>query len=381
MKRRINDRYRLYDVYDATVVAIDREHDLALLKIDAKDLPAIALGVASEVQPKDSVWAVGFPANQVTETRPSKARGQIEAIGGEDRLREFKTSVLVSPGNSGGPLVNDRGKAIGIVVSTASKVMYQYGQVKEQASLSAVVPINIARVMLPENVDLDGEPSSHGLVFSEEDIEQSVVPSVVLVLWKAVGSQVAGRQANAYHHKGLKAMLNSDFENAIEEFNRAIAADHTYVNAYKGRGQAHFFQGNVALAAVDFGVALSLDPRDAQAYLGRGNAYYRARDFDAALADTNAVLAINKNAIPAYLLRGEIYGRQGFYTQAFDDFERVIALDPVNPTGYIHRGTLFLRHFGNTQRACVDWEKACDLSMCEPYAAAVLAGHCAPLSQ
>ena len=379
VKRRSDDRYRTDDVYNATVVAMDREHDLALLKIKARKLPTIALGVASEVRRKENVWAFGFPENRVTETYPSKARGQIESISGPDRLREFKTSVLVSPGNSGGPLVNGRGEAIGVVVSIASKVMFQYGKVKEQTNLSAVVPISVARVMLPENVDIDDKPSAPGLVLSEEEIEQSVVPSVVLVLWKAVGSQVARRQANVYHQQGLKALLNSHFRNAIEEFNKAIAADHTHVNAYKGRGQAHFFQGNAELAVVDFGVALSLSPKDGDAYAGRSNANYHAGYLDDALNDINAAIAINGNDASAYLLRGQIYGRQGEPDRALNDYDRAIAVNPTNPSAYEKRGLLHLNHFGRTQQACADWAQACALAVCKYYASAVLAERCDPL--
>ena len=60
--------------------------------------------------------------------------------------------------------------------------MFQYRQVTEQVNMSWVLPIRVARAMLPKNINVDDESFMVRTALSDEEITQSVVPSVVLVL-------------------------------------------------------------------------------------------------------------------------------------------------------------------------------------------------------
>ena len=106
----------------ATVVGQDPRVDLALLKIEARDLPVIPLGDSSTLQVGEPVMAIGSPFG----LDQTATVGIVSALDREVELkpnsRFIQTDASINPGNSGGPLINRRGQAIGIntVVFTKS---------------------------------------------------------------------------------------------------------------------------------------------------------------------------------------------------------------------------------------------------------------------
>jgi serine protease Do len=100
--------------FAATVVGTDSRTDVALLKVDAKDLPTLKLGDSSNLAPGQWVAAIGSPfgfANTIT-------GGIVSAVGrslpGEAYVPFIQTDVAVNPGNSGGPLLTLSGEVVGI---------------------------------------------------------------------------------------------------------------------------------------------------------------------------------------------------------------------------------------------------------------------------
>ncbi len=111
--------------YKAQLIGTDPTMDIALLKIEAKNLPAIEVGKSSEVQIGDWVLAVGNPFNLTS----TVTAGIVSAIGSEtNSVREnfpielyIQTDAAINPGNSGGALVNVYGELVGINTSIISK--------------------------------------------------------------------------------------------------------------------------------------------------------------------------------------------------------------------------------------------------------------------
>ena len=108
--------------YDAQVVGYDQSNDIAVLKINAKNLTAAAIGKSSKVKVGDLAVAIGNPLGQLGGTATS---GIISALDREltidnNKLRLLQTDTAINPGNSGGGLFNDKGELIGIVVAKGS---------------------------------------------------------------------------------------------------------------------------------------------------------------------------------------------------------------------------------------------------------------------
>ena len=106
------------DVLDAELVGFDRNEDLALLKlIDAEGLPAARLGDSDACVVGDTVYAIGNPLG--VELRGTLTSGLISAIDRSVTLEGramtmLQTTAALNNGNSGGPLINERGQVIGI---------------------------------------------------------------------------------------------------------------------------------------------------------------------------------------------------------------------------------------------------------------------------
>ncbi|MDA3927507.1 MAG: Do family serine endopeptidase [Prolixibacteraceae bacterium] len=111
--------------YDAVLIGTDPSTDIALLKIEAENLPFINWGNSDNLKLGEWVLAVGNPFNLTSTVTAgivsAKARG-IGIIGGQLPIESFiQTDAAVNPGNSGGALVNTNGDLVGINTAIASR--------------------------------------------------------------------------------------------------------------------------------------------------------------------------------------------------------------------------------------------------------------------
>ncbi|MBI4252898.1 trypsin-like peptidase domain-containing protein [Candidatus Uhrbacteria bacterium] len=129
--------------YKATVLAKDQILDLAIVKIDAKNLTPLPLGDSDAIQIGQTVIAIG---NTLAEYKNTVTRGVVSGIDREVRAMDgrgqseviqeaIQTDAAINPGNSGGPLLNLKGEAIGI--NTAVN--------REGQSIGFAIPINLAK--------------------------------------------------------------------------------------------------------------------------------------------------------------------------------------------------------------------------------------------
>ncbi len=98
----------------ADPVALSPELDLAVLRINAKNLPALELGDSSKLQVGDYVVAIGNPFNLGQTVTSGIISALDRPLGRGDSRRFIQTDAPINPGNSGGPLIDLDGKVIGI---------------------------------------------------------------------------------------------------------------------------------------------------------------------------------------------------------------------------------------------------------------------------
>lgn len=123
--------------FNAKVIGADPYTDVALLKIDAKDLPTVKIGDANNIEPGEWVAAIGSPfgfENSVTVGVVS-AKGRF--LPNESYVPFIQTDVAVNPGNSGGPLFSTRGEVIGINAQI-------YSQTGGFMGISFAIPMDVA---------------------------------------------------------------------------------------------------------------------------------------------------------------------------------------------------------------------------------------------
>jgi serine protease Do len=99
---------------DATIVGVDSETDLAVLKVEGKNLPALQIGDSDTLRQGQIVFAFGSPLG----LENSVSMGVVSAVGRQleldDPMVYVQTDAPINPGNSGGPLVNADGRLVGI---------------------------------------------------------------------------------------------------------------------------------------------------------------------------------------------------------------------------------------------------------------------------
>lgn len=137
-------------VYKANLVGADPSTDVAVLKIDEKDLPFLAYGNSDAVKVGEWALAVGNPFNLYSTVTAGiiSAKGRNNILNGNNRLIEsfIQTDAAVNPGNSGGALVNTMGELIGINTAIASNNGTYQGY-------AFAVPVNIVKKVVSDLVE------------------------------------------------------------------------------------------------------------------------------------------------------------------------------------------------------------------------------------
>src|SRR5688572_25505201 len=145
--------------FTARVIGLDPTTDVALIKIEATDLPFVPLGDSDNAKVGEWVLAIGNPGFQDASTldftvtsgiisakgRPlSVLNAQADGAPGNFAIEDFiQTDAAINPGNSGGPLVNIRGEVIGINTAIASSTGFNAGY-------GFAIPISLAKVVMED---------------------------------------------------------------------------------------------------------------------------------------------------------------------------------------------------------------------------------------
>lgn len=134
--------------YDARVVGADEATDLALLKIDASDLPVIPMGNSDDLKVGEWVLAVGNPFGLTSTVTAGIVSAKARGIGGGSMTLDsyIQTDAAVNAGNSGGALVNTSGELVGINAAI-------YSQTGNYAGYSFAIPASIVTKVVADLKD------------------------------------------------------------------------------------------------------------------------------------------------------------------------------------------------------------------------------------
>ena len=161
--------------YSANVIGSDRRSDLALLKIEAKNLPTIKFADVDSLRAGEWVLAIGSPFG----LDYSVAAGIVSAIGrsiptekGENYVPFIQTDVAINPGNSGGPLFNLKGEVVGINSQIYSRSGGSIG-------LSFSIPTSVA-LSVVDQLKKNGKVQRGWLGVVMQDVNKALAESLEL---------------------------------------------------------------------------------------------------------------------------------------------------------------------------------------------------------
>jgi len=168
--------------YTAKVVGTDPVTDVAVLKIDGKDLPAITFGDSDQLEVGDVVLAIGNPfrvGRSVTMGIVSALGRNGRNIGMPDRgyaIQDFiQTDAAINPGNSGGALVDAEGRLIGINTRIITDEIIHGMNISGNEGVGFAVPINLARHVM-ERLISGGKVARGYLGIHMQDVNADLAP-------------------------------------------------------------------------------------------------------------------------------------------------------------------------------------------------------------
>ena len=166
----------------AKVLGADPKTDVAVLKIDAKNLPVVALGKPSDLKVGEWVLAIGSPFGFENSVTAGVVSAKGRSLPDDSAVPFIQTDVAVNPGNSGGPLFNTRGEVIGINSQIYSRSGGYQG-------VSFAIPIDLAS-KIKDQIVAHGKVEHARLGVSVQEVNQVLADSFKLD--KPEGALVSG---------------------------------------------------------------------------------------------------------------------------------------------------------------------------------------------
>ena len=155
--------------FTAKVVGIDKPTDVAVIKIDARDLPTVPLGDPAQTRVGDWVLAIGSPFGFENSVTAGIVSAKSRSLPDEGYVPFIQTDVAINPGNSGGPLLNLDGEVVGI----NSQIYSDSGGYQ---GLSFAIPINVA-AHVKEQLVAHGKVTRGRLGVAIQDLDQALAES------------------------------------------------------------------------------------------------------------------------------------------------------------------------------------------------------------
>ncbi|HWY61955.1 MAG TPA: tetratricopeptide repeat protein [Rhizomicrobium sp.] len=151
-------------------------------------------------------------------------------------------------------------------------------------------------------------------------------------------------------------------DEALQDFDRALAANPGLVAAWNNRGLALNALGRHDEALISFDRALALAPRSHEAHNNRGDTLHELRRFDDALASFQSALAIRPDDWATLNNRAVALNRMGRIDEALEDYTRALALEPNIPAALHARGNLSWSKKAQLGPAIADLERLIEIA-------------------
>jgi S1-C subfamily serine protease len=169
--------------YSARVVAKDPVNDIAVLRVAIEAAAPLPIAAFFDARKGEQILVLGYPLVEIQGQEQKATFGHLNALTGiQDDVRMVQIDAPIQPGNSGSPLLNERGEVIGVVTATLNQIL----TLRESGSLPQNVNFAVKVDYLAPTIRsaLDGESLSAELPPGKNvaDIIEASEPSVVLVI-------------------------------------------------------------------------------------------------------------------------------------------------------------------------------------------------------
>ncbi len=313
------------------VVAVDEEHDLALIKVNGEGLPQVVLAEAGPPNIGAKVYAIGNPKGFTN----TFSEGIVSAVRG-DMGEAIQTTAAISPGSSGGPLIRADGAVIGVTTS-----LLEGGQ-----NLNFKVSVKFVRQLLAKRGDPKPLASAGAALLDSEATDK------LNEVWSAIGNKNYGESAR------LLTLLRNDLQGnaaywfvmgcvhdelgnydlAIDALKSTIAIKPDHAKSYIHMGVALAKLDRYTEALVAFKEAIAINPDDARAYTNMGVVLSSMNRDTEAVAAFKSAIAIKPDFAVVYANMGIALSNLNRLTESIAAFKEAIAINPDDASAYYNMG-------------------------------------------
>jgi serine protease Do len=338
---RLNDRREL----DAKLIGADESSDLALLKVEADDLPTVELGNSDKLEVGEWVVAIGSPFGFDYSVTAGIVSAKGRSLPNESYVPFIQTDVAINPGNSGGPLFNLDGKVVGI----NSQIYTRSGGFM---GVSFAIPINVA-MDVADQLKEKGKVSRGWLGVVIQEVSKDLAESFGLE--KAAGALVAqvvpGSPAEAAgvkngdiitHFNGRAINLSSDLPHQV---GRVKPGKESTLDVVRN-GKRKRIKVSIGTLPDGDGAELAMNSSNPQEHSSKRLGVVIGELSDAQRKSTGDGVVVREvkrgPAAFAGLVNGDVITMiSGEPVRSVEDFERIVADIPANrsvPMRIVRRG-------------------------------------------
>ena len=307
-----------------TVIAENQATDLVKVRVDIPPEKVHWLPVSAEpLLVAQHVVVVGSPMG----LEQSVSDGIVSSVREIPGLGTFyQMSAPISPGSSGSPVVNLKGKAVGVAT-------FQFLQGQN---------LNFA---------IGGD--------SILDLETDK-PEQSLSEWTFSQSNQKSRLAEEMCRKGFSFSIGGQDQKALEYFKMATENDPNSTTAWYGLGYCYAGKDSRTDAIEAYKQAIRTNPTNEISHFHLGNYYFKIGRYDDAIETFKQVVLINPEFEAAYFNVGMIYNQIGRNDEAKKAFENVVRLNPQSKTAYYNIGVASTK-MGQYEQAAAAYKKAIEI--------------------
>jgi len=344
------------------VAAVDKESDLALLKINGAKRAYLTVGASVLPKVGTTVYAIGSPKG-LTNTFSKGMVSGVRDVKGEPPA--IQTTAAISPGSSGGPLLAADGRVVGVTTS----------YIRSGQSLNFAIPASKIRGLVSNRGALQVLASAGGKRLDEEATDQlgKAWAAMAKKDWPSAAKLLTDLRAKQKDNPSVWFALGylhsklGNYDIAIQQYKTAIALKPDFASAYFNTGVSHAKAGRFSDAIAAYKAVIAISPRQyPQAYQHVGSNLVRLKRFSEALDAFKTAIALAPDDANGHILLGGAYCELGRYSESLAEYKRAIVLNPTNATAYDRMGWLYHFKLQEYARALAAYKTALALAPTDP---------------
>jgi Flp pilus assembly protein TadD len=284
------------------IINLDKENDIAILKVDANNLPTVTIGDADKSSIGEKVYVISSPQGLENTVSDGILSGKREIA---PNIKILQMTASVSSGSSGGAVFNENGEVIGIATLL----------LKDSQNLNFAIPVNVIKGKISgEKLTAIGESQI-------DDYENT---------------------AEYWFYRGVAYGELGMYREMIEANKRAIQIKPDMAEAYNNLGVAYDGSGMYREAIEAQKQAIQIKPDFAKALYNLGLVYGRLSIYPEAVATFKQAIRIKPEYAEAYYALGIVYVKLGMYREAIEPFRQATRIQPDVAGAYYNLGMAYL---------------------------------------